>query len=355
MNNIIVKELYRAVLLSKLSFKKSSEINDLIENNSDFSDIKKIITKHEVCFIENDILNCYIVKYCNTIYISFSSSLSYNNDSQLHYFKDNIYIHKGLFHHFQNMKEQLIDHITDLDNLDNVKKIYICGYKTGGALATVAASILAEYYNNIYLVFCFTFGAQRVGNKYFTKYFNRYVTRSYRVNAVEYINGTTNIEDILTSSKYKHVSNAILLDKDNIMEIQEADVSCNVITKIFNLQYTEQHRCESLETFIEYFKNILFAYNTNLETKMSSDNIAKICDDDPLIYSAASSISNNSTLPSPPAHPDFSPPITKLSDELTTTILEKLENINLLVSKMIDQKSSNLILDNINDKNIEET
>ena len=162
MNNIIVKELFRTALLSKISFKKSSEINICIDSNSDFSDIKKIISKHEVCFIENDVLKCYIIKYCNTIYISFSTILSYNIDSQLHYFKDNIYIHKGLFHHFQNMKEQLIDHISDLDNLKNVKKIYICGYKLGGALATVAASILAEYYNNIYLVSCFTFGAQRV-------------------------------------------------------------------------------------------------------------------------------------------------------------------------------------------------
>lgn len=344
MNNIIVKELYRTALLSKISFKKASEINTFIDNNSDFLDVKKIMSKHEVCFIENDVLKCYIIKYCNTIYISFSSILSYNVDSQLHHFKDNICIHKGLFHHFQNLKEQLIDHITDLDNLNNVKKIYICGYKMGGALATVAASMLAEYYNNIYLVSCFTFGAQRVGNKQFTKYFNRYVIRSYRVNAVEYGNGSTIYEDISTSSKYKHVSNSILLDKDNIMEIQEAEVSHNVISKMLNWQYTEQHRCESLETFIEYFKNILFAFHTNLESKLSSDNIAKMGDDDQIIYSAASSISNNSTIPSPPAHPNASPPINKLSDDMTTIILEKLESINLLVSKIIEQNSSNLVL-----------
>ena len=139
------------------------------------------------------------------------------------------------------------------------------------------------------------------------------------------------------------------------MEIQEIDIPCNIFTKMFNLQYTEQHKCESLDTFIEYFKNILFAYNTNLsESKLSSDNIAKIDDDYQLIHSAASSISTSSTLPSPPSHPGLSPPINNLSDDLTNIIIDKLENINLLISKLIIHNSSNLVLNNANDENREE-
>lgn len=341
MNNIIVKELYRTVLLSKISFKNSSEINAFIDSNSDFLDVKKIISKHEVFFIENDFLKCYMVKYCNTIYISFSSILCYNADSQLHCFKDNIRIHKGLFHHIQNMKDKLFEHITELDNLKNIKKIHICGYKTGGALATVAACILAEYYNNIYLVSCYTFGAQPVGNKQFTKHFNRYVTRSYRVNAIESINEFTKTEERFTSSKYKHVSNSILLDKDSIMEIQQNDQICNIFAKMFYLQYNVKYSCESLDTYVDYFKNILFAYNTNLmEFKLSSDNIAKMSNNDDLfVYSSSSSISNNSTLPSPPAHPIPSFIQTIVSDDLTASILQKLDTINLMISKLIERKS----------------
>jgi len=341
MNNIIVKELYRAVLLSKISFKNSSEINAFIDSNSDFLDIKKIISKHEVCFIENEYLKCYIVKYCNTIYLSFSSILSYNIDNQLHYFKDNIRIHKGMFHHIQNMKEKIIDHITELDNLKDIKKIHICGYKTGGALATVATSILAEYYNNIYLVSCYTFGAQPVGNKQFTKYFNRYVTRSYRVNAIEYNNESSKGEEKITSSKYKHVSNSILLDKDSIMEIPQRDHIFHRFANIFYSHYNIKFSCESLDTYVEYFKNILFAYNTNLiESKISSDNIAKLGNsDDQHIYISSSTISNNSTLPSPPTHPVPSFIQMTVSDDLTTAILQKLDTINSMVSKLIEKTS----------------
>jgi predicted lipase len=71
--------------------------------------------------------------------------------------------------------------IHEYDKNKNIKKLYICGYKLGGSVATVVASILAEKFRHTYLVSCFTFGAFKVGNKYFKEYFNRHVTCNYRI------------------------------------------------------------------------------------------------------------------------------------------------------------------------------
>jgi len=354
MNNLILKEIYRAVLFSKLSHKLPSEISSS-DKDETFADIHKILTHNNASIIENENCKCYIFKYTNTLFVALNSLLSYNNCKTLK-LKDEIAVNKDIFMQYKSLEEPLIKNIIEFNKHKNLKKIYICGYKIGGALATVMAALLAEKFHNMFLISCFTFGAPEVGNKQFKKYFNEYITCNYRI----VIDGDTD------SNKnwpyYIHVGKSLQVDDDNIIEKKENQYS--LFKTYFKYKENTQSVSNSitLDTYIRKLKTILVTYNTNLQQTESS-NREKIASKKEEIESNGSSLSSKSVSTQKPKSPQTDDtnthrlfPVNSVnhrnSDDTTSVLLKRIENIEVLLLKYIPQTSPTSLKDKMDIKDI---
>jgi hypothetical protein len=330
MNNLILKEIYRAVLFSKLSENKPCDID---HNDITFSDIQKIMANNNMHFIENVDSKCYMFKYNNTIFISIHSVAYY--EKKLTKFKDKICINSTAFLQYQALEDKLIQNIHEYDKNKNIKKLYICGYKLGGSVATVVASILAEKFRHTYLVSCFTFGAFKVGNKYFKEYFNRHVTCNYRI----MVEGDTHWSNHW--KHYTHVSDYLQLENDNITE--KSDINCTRMSALSNLFCAPMNIVDSavtVNTYIEKLNSIITAYNLNIKGT-SKPIICIPCFKKDENDSTSSSLSSKSI--SAPNTKTHSP----ISDDLTYMILKKIEHMDTVISRMIEKENRNMQIKDI--------
>lgn len=262
MNNMILKEIYRSVLFSKLASKYPFELKTEASNNT-YQEIHKIILNNNIIFIENDTLKCYMFKYTNTIYITIHSLLKYYDFKELIRLKDNIFINDALFSQYKSFEEQIIKNINELNNTKLIKKIYLCGYNSGGALAILTSALLADKYKNIFLVSCFSFGSPKIGNKHFRKYFNKYITCNYRIKIEN---------DLYTKTywyNYYHISNALLLENDNIKEIEEIDQTIydNLLLSIKKNKINYIENTITIDDYIKRLHNLISLYQSNIMNK----------------------------------------------------------------------------------------
>jgi hypothetical protein len=288
MNNLIIKELYRASLFCKMSFYTPAEMAKmLLIQKNDFKDIEKIIN-YDRYFDDNN-LKCYVFRHNNTIFISLNSLLMYKTDKQQDKWKNKTYIHSGLLKQYKIIEDKLLLHINQLAN-SSTKKLYITGYYMGGGLATIAAAILGEKYKNIYLVSCFTFASPKVGNKHFKEYFRDNVTCNYRIivndkidlitnlnnyNAFNYYKHHCSLYSHFVTNNYYHVSNAFLLEDNNILEFPKPKLKrtekllmkCSTCNSCCNNIMDE---LVDIDIYINRFNSIIFKYKTNLLQKQKT-------------------------------------------------------------------------------------
>jgi len=309
MNNLIIKELYRASLFCKMSYYSSSQLDELIEEPDNiYEDIYKIIKNNNLSYYEDASIKYYMFKYNNTIFIVFNSSLQYYSSKQLVKYKDNICIHKGLLQQFYSIEDRIHTTINDLNKSKLIKKIYITGYYIGGSLASVASAILAEKYKNMFLIHCFTFGAMMAGNCAFKRYFKDNVSNNYRViinncpqtgvNALEFYNCYSYYKykyetyNKFYNGKYCHVHNALQLTNDNLLEIKKPKL--NKRSRIFRYFYNTHHvdyQIKDMDEYILKLQSIITVYKENLAKqmlllksniiKMTNENVLEVPSDSP--------------------------------------------------------------------------
>ena len=322
MNNMILKEIHRALLFCKLS---ENNPCDLDNNDITFADIHKILINNNMHFIENPDVKCYMFKYNNTIFISIHSVAIYAK--KMIKYRDKICINNMAFLQYQSLEDKLIQNIHEYDKNKTVKKLYICGYKLGGSIATVVAAILADKFKHMYLVSCFTFGAFKVGNKYFKQYFNENITCNYRI----MIENDNHLSDYW--NHYTHVSNLLQLENDNIIE--KSDEKCRVGgISIFNNYFCAPidnvDNTISINTYIQRLHKILSTYNLNIKPLINIP-IRKEEND-----STSSSLSTKSQSASNTGSKTSSP----ISEELSCMILKKIEHIDVILSNLLGKKEN---------------
>lgn len=329
MNNMIVKDLYRAALLCGISYKVPSEIDTIIETDDRYSSIKKIITNNNMLYIENSSFKCYMFKYCNTIYISVHSFLPFNYRGKMKRYNDNIYIHAGILHQFNVMEPELIKNIKELDSAQNVKKIHVCGYNIGGALSSVISSVLAKKYKHIYLVSCFTFGSPKVGNKHFKTIFNENITSNYRITTDKW--SSDEETNFISSSKYSycHVCNPLYLENNNIVELKNIHHTNYAICNKYPLR-----DIDPLEKYIECFYNIIVSYNQNSSKSISSQN-----SDPSSVTVTIPYVGHSSNQIEPVIVTNYSPIGSYSTIELEEKIFKILDNSNSLITAYLNQKT----------------
>lgn len=265
MNHNIVKEMYKISLLTKLNQYPQQELKGIIKDNDIFGDIQKLISNSELFFVNYKKEKCYMFKYINTIYINVHSEL-YHQKNRLKQWLGNIYVNETLLETSLCIKEQLYKNIELIDKENKVKKIYVSGFGMGGAFAMLLASILAEKYDNMYLISCFTFGTTFVGNNNFKKYFDKYINTNYTIK----LDTDNSYSDI---DIRKHISNIFILCKDNIyMKKTNEKTLLEKIKDLLCVQQSTNDDNQNIETYIDNLKSIiqLFKIN-NSKTKTDSD------------------------------------------------------------------------------------
>ena len=363
MNNLIIKELYRASLFCKMSYYAPAEMAVRLHNTNSniFADINKIAKCNR--YIDDNNVCCYVFGYNNTIFISFNSLILYKTNKKQDKFKDNIYIHRGLLQQYKSIEDMLQSHINAVADA-TTKKLYICGYYMGGGLATIAAAILGEKYRNMYIVSCFAFASPKIINKYFKEYFRDNVSCNYRVIVNDKIDLITNLNNYNTYDYYKHkyslyshfvdnnyhhVSNAFLLEDNNIFEFSKPKLSQ---TEKLLMNCTTCYSCcnnymdelVDIDIYINRYSSIIAKYKTNLLQKQKTITTASIAlPAAPFTIGTSSEGSSNSSskTPNTPVTPKTAP---QLPEVQTTITQEDLHQLQKRFDKILDILNSKICI-----------
>lgn len=361
MNNLIIKEIYRASLFCKMSYYTPSQLDDLFGYKNKISDtladIKKVLKNNNIFYFEDQFLKCYVFQYNNTIFISFNSLLLYKDKKTKTKFKDNIYIHQGLFEQYKLIESTLQANINLLNSKNMLKKLYIAGYYMGGGLATIAAAILGEKYRNMYLISCYTFGSPKVGNEYFKEYFNANVNCNYRIiihdksysslslathNCYSYHMYKYMLYKHFQDDAFSHVSDALQLETDNILEFKKP-----VLTKtdkfmmpFYICRNSYDDEIVDIDNYIERFCNIILNYKCNIQKAYDllephASYIVRVQSSNKSSPSNSPSSSNTQTPPKPIQQNDENHII--ISDKELLAISDKIDEIQKRLLEYYDK------------------
>lgn len=136
--------------------------------------------------------------------------------------QSHIKVHSGFMRQFTALKEPVITTIKKY--LDRIDTIHFVGHSLGGALATLFAGYVARFhrgymdrYHKDVDVVCHTFGAPRVGNRHYARWFQENVKLCARI---------TNLNDPVAqmpcSAYFQHVSDTkCIMDDLTIKEIPD--------------------------------------------------------------------------------------------------------------------------------------
>lgn len=291
MNNLIIKEIYRASLFCKMSYYTPQQLDEIFcVENSIFTDIKKILKNNNIYFFEEEKLKVYIFQYNNTIFIILNSYLQYKDGQYKEKFKDNIYIRNDLLNQYKFIEQTICSYIDILNKNNNIKKLYITGYYMGAGLATIAAAILGEKYQNMYLVSCFTFSAPKIGDKAFKKYYNQFVNCNYRIiindnlhpvlslathNCYDYHIYKYNQYQYFKDKNYCHVSDALQLDSHSIIDFKKPILTFmdKLVCPLYCVNKVDEEFVD-IDCYIERFNNIIANYKKNIQAHKKTKELS---------------------------------------------------------------------------------
>ena len=128
----------------------------------------------------------------------------------------NTLIHSGFLEQYNSIRESIIDEIDEVIDNENIKRIIFCGHSLGAALATIAA-LDYKLQNSTQNVKCVTFASPRVGNKSFSKLFNKTIKTSYRI--VYHRDPVTFLPTLI---RFHHVKGCIHFKKNGKVNISDS-------------------------------------------------------------------------------------------------------------------------------------
>ncbi len=162
--------------------------------------------------------------------------------------------HEGFFRTYDSISDQVLDTI-EKQLMEKDYKIFLTGHSLGGALATLASLDLRK--SKKYEVTNYTFGAPKVGNKRFVKYYNKQVKDSYRV---------VNDEDPIPSIPgftFKHVKNGALIDEKKTIKInpgilERMEKGLEGLWNTISLQAVKEHSSHNYKLLLNGIEEIKY-------------------------------------------------------------------------------------------------
>lgn len=134
-------------------------------------------------------------------------------------FPDNpsILVHRGFFTQLSSIRMQMLMEVEQLTSMIDV--VHFSGHSLGGAVATLAAGVVAAATAPGCRVSCHTIGSPRVGNKAFVKWWAGLISDSVRIQ-----NFKDPIPLLPINGLYTHIHGAIEINDDGKVKIIEHDV-----------------------------------------------------------------------------------------------------------------------------------
>lgn len=160
--------------------------------------------------------------------------------------------HEGFFNSYSSVRDELLEIIKDqLKEKDY--HIYLTGHSLGGALATLAALDLQK--ETTAKISNYTFGAPKVGNKRFVKYYNKKVKDTFRV---------VNDEDPIPSIpgfSFKHVKNSALIDDRTTIRInpgiiERMEKGLEGLWNTISMQAVKEHSSNNYKLLLDGIQEI---------------------------------------------------------------------------------------------------
>lgn len=262
MNNLFVQELYIASLLSKLSMFKPQEFYTNIETDDSLKDLESMVLNNMIHYIDEKDVKCFLFKYHNIIYIVVNSDTGSHKSNKQLQVKKKMQIHSCIYDQFNQIFWKVIEKLEDLIDIKATKNIYICGYREGGNVAKVLSAFLADKYKHTFLISCFTFASKMVGNKYFEKFLNHNVNRSYNIHTYNSVGNNCN--------RFFHkISNEFIINDNCICDIVPPEYF--VFKRLFSKFYKNEQKPDPIDSYIEHLRNIIFKFNTNSQSSVAED------------------------------------------------------------------------------------
>lgn len=160
--------------------------------------------------------------------------------------------HHGFFNSYVSVRRELMEIVEELLKDQNYD-IYLTGHSLGGALATIAALDLSR--DTKARITNYTFGAPKVGNKRFVRYYNKKVKDTFRV---------VNDEDPIPSIPgftFKHVKNSALIDerttiKINPSFIERIEKGMEGLWNTISMQAAKEHSSHNYRLLLQGIEEI---------------------------------------------------------------------------------------------------
>uniref|UniRef100_A0A6C0CM45 Fungal lipase-type domain-containing protein n=1 Tax=viral metagenome TaxID=1070528 RepID=A0A6C0CM45_9ZZZZ len=249
LNNVVKDIFWDCALTSELAFNSIDELVGLWNNRNTSNEIKvefkeasrelfqKLVQKPQFINVDDDesdeLVRVCILEFKDKYIVGFRGTetkldlksdidirkvpITYNNKTLVYKRRNRehkLKMHCGFYRQYLRIKEYL-DVI--LESFDKSKKVIFTGFSLGGALATIASfyyrlkypiSVLGDYTP----MWCVTYGSPRVGNKWFSKFYNVSVdAHIYRI--ILYGDSITRMPSF---SRFKHIGTKIVLCKSGI-------------------------------------------------------------------------------------------------------------------------------------------
>ena len=128
-----------------------------------------------------------------------------------------VLVHAGFLSYYMSLDERIVADIER--NLSSIDSIHVMGHSLGGAMATIAAVVLASKFPELRMV-CYTVGSPRVGNAGFVRAFARLVADSMRIT-----NSDDPVPRFPISPFYTHVTGFLCIDDKCVVTEATVDVS----------------------------------------------------------------------------------------------------------------------------------
>jgi len=248
-----VDNIIKNILLCNLSYYEPHEIKKILQYNTVYKPIIPIMNDYYYITNNDTDVNLYIFKNKNVIYIVFRGTSSAKDvliDLKLNFKKilnPYVKVHSGFYNQYFSIYENIFDYITD-----NITVINVLGHSLGGGVATIASTLIANYYiinNNKKEVNCYVFGCPRVGDNKFKDLFISSVDNHYNYCFYNDIIGMVPI-----NYKYQHACDFYKIRKNGVIKLCKDDKWYNRFTTIlFNVKCYNPFSSHSLDSYLEHF------------------------------------------------------------------------------------------------------
>ena len=188
----------------------------------------------------------YIHDY-NSLFVGYRGSTNIQNwidnvqvRHEFPYEDTEVSVEHGMYSLYASLRTDVIDILNNMVSKYNTRKLLVTGHSLAGALGTLTVFDFMYYESDFIVTDLITFGAPRVGNEQFAKYFEMFDIRISRV--THYYDMVPHVPE--TFLGYKHIRNEVWFNEPSTSYIECSDgedLNCSDSCSPLHCTSTDDH------------------------------------------------------------------------------------------------------------------